>query len=429
MSQFLFFPFGSSGDTFPSIGIGRELKRRGHGVTVCVNGYFRGAVERAGLRCLEFGPAEDYLGLLNNPDLWSPKHGLRSVVNNPRMPEAIRAQYKIVEQHFQRNPNVTVVAASLALGARIAHETLGVRLAGLHLQPVMFFSAESPPATPQGKLPKWLPRSLIRMLYWVGDAWLFGPIIGQVVEPFRGELGLPKARRYLSEWIHSPQLELGMFPKWYGHASDWPKQLKQTGFPLFDDGADLPLAPEVEAFLAAGSPPVVCTFGTGMVLGEKLFAAAAEACARIKRRGILLTPFREQLPKSLPEGVAHFDYVPLTRLLPRAAAVVHHGGIGTTSQSLRAGIPQVVTPLAHDQPDNADRISRLGVGTSVPGHKVSGASLAAALSKLLDDPKTTSACRDVARRFENDTTLRDTCEILEAFAENPAFAPRANGKR
>jgi UDP:flavonoid glycosyltransferase YjiC (YdhE family) len=257
---------------------------------------------------------------------------------------------------------------------------------------------------------------------------MFGPVIGKVVEPFRQELGLRKLGRYV-EWLHSPQLEIGLFPKWYGHAPDWPAQLRQTGFPLFDAAADEKLAPDVEHFLNSGAPPVVCTFGTGMMLGEKLFAAAAQACAQLGRRGILLTPFRDQLPAQLPPTVAHFNYVPLTRLLSRAAAVVHHGGIGTTSQGLRAGIPQVITPLAHDQPDNADRVVRMGVGAAVPGKKVNAATLAQALSQVLDNSKVAAACREVAKRFESIDTLGETCRILEAYAQTgvaPAMeaAPR-----
>ncbi|HLX65134.1 MAG TPA: nucleotide disphospho-sugar-binding domain-containing protein [Planctomycetota bacterium] len=416
MSQFLFLPFGSSGDTYPSVGLARELHRRGHDVTVCVNAYFKIAVERAGLRYLEFGAAEEYMAMLNNPDLWDPHKGFKSVVGNPRMPEAIRRQYLLIEEHYRRDEKVTIVAGSLALGARIAEEKLGARVVGLHLQPLMFFSATNPPVAPNGKIPAWLPPSALRLLYWFGDKYMFSPVVASVVEPLRRELGLPRRSRYI-EWMHSEKLELGLFPKWYGHARDWPKQLRQTGFPLFDDRAEEPLAPEVEEFLSKNGAPIVCTFGTGMVLGEKLFAAAADACYRLNRRGILLTPFRDQLPKKLPQNVAHFNYVPLTRLLPRAAAIIHHGGIGTTSQALRAGIPQVITPLSHDQPDNADRVEKLGVGRAIPRKKVNQETLSMTLDGLLEDPRVTTACKDVARRFENCDTLRETCEILESFAQ------------
>jgi rhamnosyltransferase subunit B len=418
MAQFLLMPFGSSGDTNPFVGIGRELKARGHSVTVLVNGYFRQTVERAGLDFVEMGSAEQYLAMLNNPDIWDPRKGFAAVVGNAFMPEAVRAQYKQIEMRFRRDPHLVVVAGSLALGARIAEEKLGVRMTNLHLQPMMFFSVQKPPVAPNGRIPEWMPRSVVRFMYWIVDRHVYGPVIGEIVEPFRSELGLPKTKNYLREWMHGPKLALGLFPKWYAHAPDWPAQLKQTGFPLFDDGADKALSAEVEAYLAQGEPPIVYTFGSGMRRGEKLFAAAAESCERLGRRGILLTPFREQLPAKLSAHATHFDYIPLARLLPKAAAIVHHGGIGTTSQALRAGTPQLVTPLSHDQPDNADRIEKLGVGRMLPSQKATGDTMAAALTALLGDPNVRVQCLNSAQHFKQGNALAETCDVLEQFAKS-----------
>ena len=423
MANFLLMPFGSSGDTHPFVGIGSELRRRGHGVTIFVNGYFRKTVERAGLDYVEAGTADEYLGMLNNADIWDPRKGFESIIDNPLMPRALRAQYTLIEARFKADPGLTVVAGSLAMGARIAEEKLGVRFVSLAMQPMMFFSIKSPPVAPAGRVPKWLPRPLVRMMYWLADNHVFGPVIGRVVEPLRRELGLAKTSRYLSKWIHSPKLEIGLFPKWFGHADDWPTQLRLTGFPLFDDGADEPLAAEVEDYLAKGEPPIVYTFGSGMRRGEKLFAAAADACERLGRRGILLTPFREQLPAALPAQAAHFSYIPLARLLPRAAAIVHHGGIGTMSQALRAGVPQVVTHMSHDQPDNADRAARLGVGRSVPSLAITGKKLADELGHVLDKPAVAAACNEAARRFENHNGIGETCDMLEAFSRTGETPP------
>src|SRR5262249_61350306 len=97
-----------------------------------------------------------------------------------------------------------------------------------------------------------------------------------------------------------------------------------------------------------GEPPVVFPPGTMMRHPRQFFAEAVDACGRLGRRGLLLSRFRDQLPERLPEGVRHFDYVPLSQVLPRAAALVSHGGIGTLSQALAAGIPPAVMPLGFD---------------------------------------------------------------------------------
>jgi rhamnosyltransferase subunit B len=134
---------------------------------------------------------------------------------------------------------------------------------------------------------------------------------------------------------------------------------------------------------------------------------------------LLLTPFREQVPERLPAGVEHFDYVPFGLLLPHAAALVHHGGIGTCAQGLAAGVPQVIMPLAHDQPDNADRLERLGVSRTLPPSRFRGPTLAAVLSDVLSSERTAKACREVAGRFVGTDPVGTTCRLIEEVAVLP----------
>ena len=122
------------------------------------------------------------------------------------------------------------------------------------------------------------------------------------------------------------------------------------------------------------------------------------------------------MPERLPAGVAHFAYVPFGLLLPHAAALVHHGGIGTCAQGLAAGVPQVIMPLAHDQPDNADRLSKLGVSRTLPPRRFRGPALAAVLRELLSCDRTAKACREVASRFVGIDPLGQTCGLIEAVA-------------
>jgi rhamnosyltransferase subunit B len=156
---------------------------------------------------------------------------------------------------------------------------------------------------------------------------------------------------------------------------------------------------------------------------QGFFAAAVEACHRLKRRGLLVTRFAEQLPTRLPDLVRHVEYAPFSELLPRCAALVHHGGIGTTAQTLAAGIPHVVTPLAHDQPDNAARLERLGVGRTLRPKSVTGKSLARELSALLDSPQVAARCAELADRLRTHDGLNLAADALEAFA---AQGPETN---
>jgi UDP:flavonoid glycosyltransferase YjiC (YdhE family) len=126
-----------------------------------------------------------------------------------------------------------------------------------------------------------------------------------------------------------------------------------------------------------------------------------------------LTQFGEQVPKDLPETVKHFRYAPFSLVLPRAAALVHHGGIGTTSQALAAGIPQLITPFNFDQPDNAIRVRRLGAGRSLKVTTYDSNTAARALEQLLQDQEIASACRSIKTRLHGTDGIGEACRLIE----------------
>jgi rhamnosyltransferase subunit B len=407
----LLMPVGSSGDVHPFVGIGLALQRRRHDVTLITNGYFRPLADRVGLPFIELGKAEKYIEIQNNPDLWHPTRALKTIFGQ-YMPELVRQQYELLAEIA--DPNSLVLAGSLAMGVRVAQEKLGLRLITVHLQPAVLRSFVAPPMQGPIKLPGWLPPWAVRGYFRMIDRLLVDRIIGPAISPLRQELGLPPVRGYFGEWWHSPLCVLAFFPEWFAPAPDYPPQLHFAGFPLYDERTSEELPREVRRFVDEGEPPVVATFGSGMRLGEHYFAAVAEACWRLGRRGMLLTPYRQQIPESLPPNVRHFDYVPFGLLLPHAAALVHHGGIGTCAQGMAAGVPQVVMPLSHDQPDNALRLRRLGVGRTLKPNKFRGPALARTLEELWNDPQTAPACATVAKRLKADDVLATACSVIES---------------
>lgn len=119
----------------------------------------------------------------------------------------------------------------------------------------------------------------------------------------------------------------------------------------------------------------------------------------------------------------HVDYVPFSALLPRAAAIVHHGGIGTTAHALAAGIPQLVVPRIYDQPDNAGHVRRLGVGDRLGPLRFRGRPAARKLRHLLGSSEVAHRCRVVARKFQEARPLAYTCELIEQVAQEPDRQP------
>jgi UDP:flavonoid glycosyltransferase YjiC (YdhE family) len=273
-------------------------------------------------------------------------------------------------------------------------------------------------------MPDWLPRFAKRFQYWLADALIIDRILTRGLNAFRAEVGLPPVCDLTGGWWHSPQRVLGLFPDWYAPPQpDWPPQVRLTGFPLYDERELHDLPAELTEFLNGGEPPIVFTPGSAMRHGHAFFEAAVEACRLLGRRGLLLTRFPEHLPASLPESVRHFSYVPFSQVLPRAAALVHHGGIGTTAQGLAAGIPQLVMPLAHDQPDNAARLRRLGVARSLQPRAFRAAAVARALESLLTSPDVAARCRDYAGRIRESRPLEEASRLVEELAGTDVRSP------
>ncbi|HKD38548.1 MAG TPA: nucleotide disphospho-sugar-binding domain-containing protein, partial [Pirellulales bacterium] len=230
-------------------------------------------------------------------------------------------------------------------------------------------------------------------------------------------LGLPPVRGVMRNWWNSPEALIGLFPDWFAPPqADWPTNLRLTGFPLWDEREVSRPPAELERLLDAGPPPIVFTPGSAMMHGHAFFAAATEACRILGRRGILLTKYKEQLPAKLPDDIAHFDFVPFSYVFPRAAAVVHHGGIGTCAQGLAAGVPQLIMPMSHDQPDNATRLARLGVGLAIKPKHFHGPEVARRLRELLDKPEIDLRCHAYAARMNPQAALEATCNALESLA-------------
>jgi UDP:flavonoid glycosyltransferase YjiC (YdhE family) len=217
-----------------------------------------------------------------------------------------------------------------------------------------------------------------------------------------------------------------MFPDWFAKPqADWPAQTVVTGFPLYDEPEITPIDDQLDAFLRAGEPPMAFTPGSALWNAREFFEESAKACVRLKRRGLLLTRHRDHLPHSLPPGVIHVHYAPFSQLLPRCAAFVHHGGIGSSAQALASGVPQLVTPFAHDQPDNAYRLNKLGVARVISPRKYRDDPVAAALSSLLDSPEVARACRESKSRFDGTDALDRTCELIECLRPLPMLAQTA----
>jgi UDP:flavonoid glycosyltransferase YjiC (YdhE family) len=410
------------------VGLAKTLAERGRDVTVVVSEPFVDLVRRCGLESIVLGSTEEFNALASHPDLWHPLRGPAYVAKHGILP-AMRRQFDLVKE-LHRPGETFLVGSALGFGCRMAHEALGAPLATVHLQPTMFWSEYvSPKLSKHVLMADWVPRWLKRFQYRLGVRLFLDRVLLDEVNAFRRELDLPPVASSM-EMMHSPQRIIGMFPAWFAAPQpDWPPHVTLADFPLWDEAAVTPVEDGLAQFLDAGDPPIAFTPGSAMVNDRRFFEAAAEACRLLGRRGLFLTRHAAQVPSPLPAGVVRYDYAPFSQILGRCAALVHHGGIGTTAQALAAGAPQLIRPLSHDQPDNAARIKKLGVGDALWLDRFTAKRAADVLDRLLTSPAVAARCREVAGRFAGANGLAAAADCLEAEIRSArqAFQPDALG--
>lgn len=405
--------FGTAGDVNPIIGISQELKNRGHKVSIITNPHFKSLVESSGLEFIGVGQEQDYLSAVDNPDMWDPKKGFELVARGavlPIMPDL----YDVITSY---DPKKTIVTGSfLCLGARLAQETHKFHFATIHLQPSIIRSSYELPVFPGGEtLPKWVPKFINNLLYSAVDFFVLDRALKPEFNNFRKKLGLTPVKSILGKWINSPEKVIGLFPEWIAKPQpDWPQNTELTGFVYFDGSKEKEkLSDEIADFIGEKHETIVFTPGTGMKHAKDFFEASVQASLKLGKRALLLTKFTSHLPTNLPSTVKHVEYLPFSLVLPKIAALTHHGGIGTSAQALAAGIPQLVMPLSHDQPDNAAKLERIGVASVIYPKDYNAQLVSKKLDYLLNSAEVSNQCQVFKKKIDPSKAINNACDALE----------------
>jgi len=377
---------GSYGDVYPYIGLARALRDRGHRPVVATSASYRPAVEQEGLEFQPLGPDVNLRDEAALKRVMDPRTGGEVVVKEFVLP-ALEQTY----DETARLADGADVLVSHPLTFCTPAVGAGRRMpwVGTILAPLSLFSDGDFPVLPA------LPAAAALMRAW---PWLRRRLMGLVrretakwtrpLADLRARHGLPPGGNPMIEGQYSPHLNLGLFSRVMAQPQpDWPARMHTTGFVFYNGAAELP--PELDTFLNGGPPPVVFTLGSSAVgAAGRFYHESAEAAARLGVRAVLLTGgFAANIPAHVADGVLLADRAPHQLLFPRARAVVHQGGAGTTAQALRGGCPMLVVPHSHDQPDNAFRVTRLGVARTLYPKRYTAARVASELRSLLDDPR------------------------------------------
>lgn len=405
-----FASLGSLGDLHPLLALAAVCRERGHGAVIAASESFRPYVESLGFPFHRIRPDLELVPS-SVRHLSHPRRGPERLLREEVFPRVRETHEDLVEA--ARGADLLVVGELLYVAPLVAAE-LGIPWANVILSPSSFLSACDPcvlapvPAFHGLRhLGPWPHRVIFALGRLVTSRW------GKPLSALRRELGFPAGPSPVFEGKHSPQLVLTLFPEFLAAPQpDWPRAVVQTGFPYFPQPVRPETREKLDRFLTAGEPPVVFTLGsTAVHIGRDFYQSAAAAARSVGCRAVLLAG-KNPHPAADPD-ILVLDYVPLGAILPRAVAVVHHGGIGSCAEALRAGRPSLIVPFGYDQPDNAERLRRLGVARILRRNRVSTEILTAGLREVLGDPGLETRARELSRRIRPEADLSCSMDFLE----------------
>ena len=417
--KFALASYGTRGDIEPCAAVGLELLRRGHEVRIAVPSNLVGFAESVGLAAVPYGP--NFVELME-PDIFRKAWK----VQNP-----ITLLRKAMEPVTKPWAEVSAALTSLADGtdllltgipyqevvANVA-EYYDIPLATLHTFPqrVNGYVVPIPP------LPLNVPSPLMRSGMTVAE-WAYWRVTKRAEDAQRRELGLPKATAPSSRRImERGSLEIQTYEEFCFPevAAEWGGRRPFVGaltMELTTDADD-----EIASWISAGKPPIYFGFGSMPVESPAdTLAMISEACAELGERALLCSGASDFT------GAPHVDHVKVVGALNHAAifpacrAVVHHGGAGTTSAGMRAGIPALILWIAFDQPIWADVVKRLKVGTSRRFSRTTSESLVADLHRILAPEYETRARETASRMTKPTASVTATADLLQDTARRGRF--------
>ncbi len=412
--RILIASIGSYGDVFPFISLGQELYKRGHDVTIMTSGYFTNIVEGAGLKIAPVGTPEQYQEYISNPDLIHPFKGLRlaSKIQN----EVLQPTYEYIRDNWQ-TPGAIIASNPYCMSTRFAQELHGVSVLTVNIAPSSLGSTIDPPTITPFFSPEGIPRSL-RFLFGNTIPWVTDRTVGRTVNQVRSGLGLPPMRQMM-KWWHSPQGSISLFPDWFASpATDWPANHLCAGFPatLKPQLENVAGRSDLDQFMEQSDSLLLFYPGSNASHVKGYFEVCERVCLQMGYRGIFVAPVALDLGTSCSPHMFITSGVPMETTLPRVRAAIHHGGIGTVVDCLRAATPQLIRPMFADQPDNAVRISKLGVGVVVPDSRFRASHVIKKLNSIVDNLRVRSRCKEFQSRVREVNGLEVAANAIESFA-------------
>lgn len=412
--------FGTHGDLHPFIAIGMALRQHGFEAVVATTADFREDVEAAGLAFHPLRPSQD---LLQTDLAMSRAEMLRTAKKNPQIILTRLVLPYLRQTYDDAMLAVTdaqlIITSSLAFGAKFAAQKLGLAHIAVVLQPSALLSSFDPPVLGNAAAISRLAyaggygttRAFLQLGRWVSRVW------ARPIRKFRQQIGLPRTSVHpLFEGQFIGATPVGLYSHLLGDIQpDFPPGFIIAGFAFYDGLAkENAVDSGLQSFMDRGQPPLIFTQGTSAIHDSDGFVnAALVAINRLGERAVLVLDEtqRNSLRGRISDNIFVSGYVAYSRAFPGAKAIIHHGGIGTTAQALKSGLPQLITPYFVDQPDNAARVQRLGVARVVPLERWTASKVMEELTALLGDSKLAARAKSVGHQISRENGATEVAQL------------------
>jgi sterol 3beta-glucosyltransferase len=407
---------GSRGDVQPLVALSLGLKSKGHDVAVATHAIFEGVVQSNGLGffLIKVDPKKTLESRAGQEALKNGSNPLRSWINFSRMVRPSFIQTGLDCLNACEGSDLIVYSPFSTFFALHVAEKLNIPAVAAYLAP----------AHPTTQIPSFLSptqRNLGRMLnlfsWKIYELMTWLPYRAIINELRRRYLDLPPLgiKSFQSRRRKKSLVLYGISPSVFPKPPDWGENIKVTGYWFLENEAGWSPPVELVEFLSRGKPPVYIGFGS-MTLHDpqSVTAMVLKALKLSNQRGVLLNGWGCLGGKALPESVIKIDSTPHGWLFPRMAAVVHHGGAGTTASVLRAGKPSVIVPFFVDQPFWGRRVSELGVGTKpIPFKKLTAERLATSINIAVNSAEIQEHATELSEKIRTEKGVANAVEQIE----------------
>lgn len=391
MAKIIILTKGTCGDVFPFLAAARALNKRGHQVVFLTHCSYREEVYQTGAQFISLDNTDECNVFFQNLHLVNTPKGVLQFFRQHCLPYTFR-EYELLSAQLRDAGQIVLLTRHMSTVADLlVSQELGRPL-------IRLFTALSQ-VTAFGLLEELL------CSFFVSD-----------LHKIRAELGL----RQNSGWkdlLRTPPANTGNWPSWFVDAGEeFELPVIPLGFLTYDPGETGEVPEDVISFLAGNQRTVIITGGTGDFLGSEFYSSSVNACRLLRLKALVVTRYRYIVPDISDDAFKWVPSLPFGSIMPRASAVIHHGGSGTIARAILSNVPQLVLAYGADRPDNAKRLSRFGVAHHLPPPEWRAERIASSLERLLT-PATTRQCHSLGDRVRSEDGPVRLCKVIEQLVQ------------